>query len=216
MRLKTGMTSAIYTKSLRLSPRSQAAEGVGNILTLMSNDVQKILDSFAFLLMGAFAPYQILLITVVLLIMLGPYGLLPLGVTFVMLPITAGVAKRFVYVRAVQIKQTVARTELTDEFLEGIRAVKYYAWEIPYVRAINSKRENELLGVRRYLRLQAVLFTMLNLNPILATVVTLVVFRAGTGSLPIDTAFATVSRPLSPRWPLSRCCVFHWRCFPFS
>jgi ABC-type multidrug transport system fused ATPase/permease subunit len=193
MSLRSGMILAVYEKTLNLSSRAHQSEGAGNILTLMSNDAQKIMESFLWMMFGVFAPYQLVMITVALCIILGPYGLLPLGFTFVMFPPSMIISKRYMAIRMQMVGETVARTGLITEFFSAIRAIKYYAWEKPMLKKIDEHRESELNGLGKYLMNQAYLFALLYLSPVVATVGTLVIYRAGVGNLPLDIAFAAVA-----------------------
>lgn len=48
-----------------------------------------------------------------------------------------------------QIKYTDARVKLCAEIITGIKAIKLYAWEAPYVERIMELRDNELKHIKR-------------------------------------------------------------------
>ena len=46
------------------------------------------------------------------------------------------------------VKHTDARVKLASEIITGIKAIKLYAWEEPYVRRISELRERELKQIK--------------------------------------------------------------------
>ena len=45
---------------------------------------------------------------------------------------------------------TDQRVKLVNEFLSGIRVVKFYSWEVPFQKRIDEARENELRVIQKH------------------------------------------------------------------
>ena len=71
------------------------------------------------------------------------------AVTVVMIPSSTLVGRYLQASRKEMLKHTDARVKLSTEIVTGIKAIKLYAWEDPYVQRIGELREQELKQIRR-------------------------------------------------------------------
>jgi ATP-binding cassette subfamily C (CFTR/MRP) protein 10 len=69
-----------------------------------------------------------------------------------------------------------------NEVLQGIRAVKLYAWETFFTSKVLKVRDAELVAVRGYAVQNAINSTFMQTAPVLVAVVTLLVFAGAGGS----------------------------------
>ena len=51
---------------------------------------------------------------------------------------------------------TDRRITIINEFVQGIRVVKYYAWERPFLGVLDKARDDELVWLRKYNVLKSV------------------------------------------------------------
>ncbi len=61
-----------------------------------------------------------------------------------MIPVNGYLATKSRIYGEEQMNVKDARTKIIDEFLSGVKVIKLYAWEIPFLNKINSVRETEL------------------------------------------------------------------------
>jgi ABC-type bacteriocin/lantibiotic exporter with double-glycine peptidase domain len=61
-----------------------------------------------------------------------------------MIPVNAILATRSRALNKRQMGNKDARTKLMDEVLSGIKVIKLYAWESPFLKKIDDIREKEL------------------------------------------------------------------------
>jgi hypothetical protein len=80
---------------------------------------------------------------------IGPYALISIGVVVVVLPFNLALGRKFSQSRTSAQIDTDERVKLTNELLQAIRIVKYYAWEAPFARNIMDARKKELVSLRR-------------------------------------------------------------------
>ena len=63
-----------------------------------------------------------------------------LGVTIALIPLTTLVGRQLAAIRKQLVGYTDARVKLCTEVITGIKAIKLYAWEQPYVERITALR----------------------------------------------------------------------------
>lgn len=80
---------------------------------------------------------------------MGYSALVGLGVLILGFPVQFVLIKMMFSQRKKGVVITDQRVRLTTEVLQGIRLIKYYAWEAFYVHQIGALRERELSTVRR-------------------------------------------------------------------
>jgi ABC-type multidrug transport system fused ATPase/permease subunit len=94
---------------------------VGEIVNLMSVDVQKIMDLIPFINMIWSAPFQIGLAMYFLWGILGPSSMAGLGVMVLLLPANAVIAAKSRKLQITQMKKKDLRVKMMNEILSGIK-----------------------------------------------------------------------------------------------
>jgi ABC-type bacteriocin/lantibiotic exporter with double-glycine peptidase domain len=89
-------------------------------------------------------PLQILIASIMLWQMLGPSALVGLLVMLLMLPINYKVAQTISGLQKDVMRVKDERTSVTNEVMAEIRAIKYFAWENPFMNKINDIRLREM------------------------------------------------------------------------
>ena len=108
MRVRAGLVSAIYAKSLHLSNRARADVSTGEIVNLMSTDAQRLVDAFLIINNAWAAPNQIIITMCFLWYELGPSVLAGLAVLVVLILLNAKIS-------TIQRKYQVAQMRHKDE-----------------------------------------------------------------------------------------------------
>ncbi len=128
-RMRNTLMAAIYRKCLRLSNSSMQAESQGKVVTLMSNDAQKLQDA-AFAIHALWgAPALIIAIIILLWFQVGWGTFVGLGVMLLLVPVTGLLAVKLGSLRKELLQWTDQRVGLMSELIAGIQMVKFYAWE---------------------------------------------------------------------------------------
>ncbi|KAI9327008.1 hypothetical protein DFJ73DRAFT_632281 [Zopfochytrium polystomum] len=151
IRLKAAVVNEVYVKSLRRA----AAEGgdkkekdanstVGKIVTLMSSDAEKIKESLPFVVELLSAPVQITVSIIALLQVIGWPALAGLAVMLTTFPATYYLSKWANRVFERLMDATDRRTNVVNETLQGIRIIKYFAWERSFLKKIDEARDKEM------------------------------------------------------------------------
>jgi ATP-binding cassette, subfamily C (CFTR/MRP), member 1 len=93
MRTKSGVTAAIYKKSLALSNDGRQAKSTGDVVNLMSVDTQRLQDVSQYAQVVWSAPFQITLCLFSLYNLVGPSMLAGIGIMIIMIPINGIISR---------------------------------------------------------------------------------------------------------------------------
>lgn len=107
MRIKTALTSAIYSKSLRLSNEGRASKSTGDIVNYMAVDTQRLQDLTQYGQQLWSAPYQIVLCMASLYQLVGVSMLAGVAAMILMIPVNGMIARLMKRLQKQQMKNKV-------------------------------------------------------------------------------------------------------------
>ena len=141
----------IFEKSLSLSNAAKSKHTTGQIVTLMSADAERLLLGFQFFPWFIMAPVLII-IAIAFLVLEVDYSIIG-AILLVLIIMIAQILIGFSVgkVRQQLVKVTDDRVKVMNECLQGIRVVKFYAWEVPVAQRVNELRNSELVKILTYL-----------------------------------------------------------------
>ncbi|XP_037656314.1 multidrug resistance-associated protein 4 isoform X1 [Choloepus didactylus] len=154
MRLRIAMCHMIYRKALCLSNAAMGKTTTGQIVNLLSNDVNKFDQVTIFLHFLWAGPLQAIAVTVLLWMEIGISCLAGMAVVLILLPLQSCFGKLFSSLRSKTATFTDVRIRTMNEVITGIRIIKMYAWEKSFAELITTLRKKEISKVLRssYLR----------------------------------------------------------------
>lgn len=177
---------------------------VGTIINLMSVDTYKIGELTAYL-PGAVAagPIQLIVSIVLLWRVMGFSAVPAVFVIVLLLPIQYTIAQAFNTAFEKVMAATDKRINITNEVLQNIRVIKYFAWEKRFGFMINEKREKELKALRSRYGLLLVSIGVYNSVPILITFFSFLIYTmVEKKPLVPSVAFTAISLFMLLRMPL--------------
>eukprot|EP00106_Octopus_bimaculoides_P000581 XP_014768023.1 PREDICTED: multidrug resistance-associated protein 1-like [Octopus bimaculoides] len=147
--IKQAVTSTIFRKALTLKCSSLKATSVGETVNLMSVDCRRFQDTLPFFYLLFSAPFQILLSLYFLYQQLGAAIFSALVILFCFIPISSILLKKMNHYleRVMVIKDK--RIIFMNEVLNGMKALKLYAWEPSFEQKINEIRNEETKFLRK-------------------------------------------------------------------
>lgn len=155
LRLRAALISQIYKKGLILSSQSRQSRTSGEIINIMSVDVQRITDFIWYLNTLWMLPVQISLAIYILHMNLGMGALVALAATSTVMagniPLTR-VQKRY-QTKIMEAKDD--RMKSTSEILRNMKTLKLQAWDSHYLEKLVSLRKTEHNWLWKSLRLNA-------------------------------------------------------------
>jgi ABC-type multidrug transport system fused ATPase/permease subunit len=178
--LRGGLITAIYSRSLRLTTRARATLPNGRLVNHISTDVSRIDFCCGFFHMFWAAPIQMAICLALLISTLGPSALAGFTVFFILTPIQGRIMKALFSVRRKTMVWTDKRAKLLQELLGGMKLIKFFAWENPFLDRISGYRKHEISHVRSILLIRAANTAVAMSTPAMASVVAFLVY-AGTG-----------------------------------
>ncbi|KAI2733904.1 hypothetical protein CBS147332_919 [Penicillium roqueforti] len=143
---------------------------VGTIINLMAIDSFKVSEVGAYLhFLWASVPVQITMAIILLYHIMGFSSFAGIALMALMLPINLVIARQFNKVQNQILKGTDARIHATNEVLQNIRIIKYFAWEQRFQDIVGEKRKTELKALRKRYILWSSAATVWYGTPILIT-----------------------------------------------
>ncbi|XP_041279325.1 ATP-binding cassette sub-family C member 4 isoform X1 [Onychostruthus taczanowskii] len=154
MKLRVAMCHMIYRKALRLSNVAMAKTTTGQIVNLLSNDVNKFDQVTIFLHFLWAGPLQAVAVTVLLWMEIGPSCLAGMAVLIILLPVQTCIGRLFSSLRSKTAALTDVRIRTMNEVISGMKIIKMYAWEKSFAELVNGLRRKEIAMVMKssYLR----------------------------------------------------------------
>uniref|UniRef100_A0A670YM28 Multidrug resistance-associated protein 4 n=1 Tax=Pseudonaja textilis TaxID=8673 RepID=A0A670YM28_PSETE len=144
MKLRVAMCHMIYHKALRLSNAAMSKTTTGQIVNLLSNDVNKFDQVTIFLHFLWAGPLQAIAVTVLLWLEIGPSCLAGMAVLIILLPLQTCIGRLFSSLRSRTAAFTDARIRTMNEVITGMRIIKMYAWEKSFAELVNNMRRKEI------------------------------------------------------------------------
>ncbi|PAA86201.1 hypothetical protein BOX15_Mlig002177g4, partial [Macrostomum lignano] len=176
MRVRSLLTLAVYRKSLRLSCSARRATALGQVVSLMAVDVQRIGDLLQTLWMAVSMPFLIAAAMALLWQELGPAVLGGLAVALLLVPANSALATAQKRLQVQQLKLKEARLKLLGELLSGIRMVKLFGWEPAFRTRVEAVREVELANLKKSAYINCFTIFTFTCAPYLITLATFSVF----------------------------------------
>nr|XP_043640204.1 putative ABC transporter C family member 15 [Erigeron canadensis] len=155
LRLRAALISHIYKKGLVLSSRSCQTHTSGEIINIMSVDIQRITDFMWYINTFFMLPIQITLAMVILHINLGMGSFVGLAATMILMsgniPLTR--VQKWYQSKIMESKDT--RMKSTSEVLRNIKTLKLQAWDTHYLKKLEGFRKVEYDWLWKSLKLNA-------------------------------------------------------------
>ncbi|GLE11296.1 hypothetical protein PINS_up023662 [Pythium insidiosum] len=192
--MRSVLMNTVYQKALRLSCVARQAYTTGEIVTLMSVDSERIFNAMISGPWILVAPLAFVVTIVLIAILFDPISSISGGVLLVVvLYSSVKLADRIGDVQAELLHVVEERVKVTSEALQGIRVMKFYAWEESLARRVEKIRALEVKLYRRFHFFNIVNTTLLFLTPVLLGAVILGLYVAIKGSLTVTEAFTLIA-----------------------
>uniref|UniRef100_A0A803VJQ2 ABC-type glutathione-S-conjugate transporter n=1 Tax=Ficedula albicollis TaxID=59894 RepID=A0A803VJQ2_FICAL len=149
LRLRTALTGLVYRKILVMSNASRKEATTGEIVNLVSVDVQKLMDLIIYFNGTWLAPIRIIICFVFLWQLLGPSALTAIAVFLLLLPLNFVITKKRSQFQETQMKHKDERAKLTNAILSNIKVIKLYGWEKTFMEKVHEIRKQELQALKR-------------------------------------------------------------------
>lgn len=158
-------------------PDADEQANLGTIINLMSVDSFKISECTAYLhFLFAAAPTLLVIAVALLWRVMGLSAIPGLIIMVLLLPINIAISVGFNSTQKKIMAATDKRIHSTNEILENIRIIKYFAWEHRFRGVVDEKRAEELKALRKRFVLWAFAVCIWNTVPVLITFFSFLVY----------------------------------------
>ncbi|XP_074520424.1 ATP-binding cassette sub-family C member 4 [Halichoeres trimaculatus] len=154
MKIRVAMCHMIYKKALCLSNSAMGKTTTGQIVNLLSNDVNKFDEVTIFLHFLWVGPLQAAVVVGLLWLEIGASCLAGMVVLMFLMPMQTMFGRLFSKFRSKTAVLTDSRIRTMNEVVSGIRIIKMYAWEKPFSALVSEVRRKEISKIMKssYLR----------------------------------------------------------------
>lgn len=170
--IRAATMQLIYEKALKLPQSLKQSLSVGKITNLMSTDAQRLNDFSWFVHYLWAAPLQVIICLVLLVVFIGPVGLISIGLLLTLLVCQTALFRKIGKLTKKVLAATDKRVGLLNELFQGIRAIKFYAWEESFRKEINEVRDQEIHLIAKKAFFLALNSLILLSYPVLVALVT--------------------------------------------
>ncbi|KAG6617571.1 multidrug resistance protein ABC superfamily [Phytophthora cinnamomi] len=186
--------SLVFDKALKLSSAARQDYTTGEVLTLMSVDTERV---FLLMIQGPWlfmGPLSFIISVVLIGMLFDFYSALGAAVVLVVvMTISAGQGRRIADFQKKLLNVIDERVKVTSEALQGIRVMKYYAWEESLAQRVEKLRGKEVGLLRKFHMYQVVNTVMLFLTPSFVSGVTLGIYVLIHHTISVVEAFTLVA-----------------------
>ncbi|XP_006882759.1 PREDICTED: cystic fibrosis transmembrane conductance regulator [Elephantulus edwardii] len=149
MQMRIAMFSLIYKKTLKLSSRVLDKISIGQLVSLLSNNLNKFDEGLALAHFVWIAPLQVALLMGLIWELLQAFAFCGLAFLIILALVQAGLGKMMMKYRDKRAGKINERLVITSETIENIQSVKAYCWEEAMEKMIENLREIELSLTRK-------------------------------------------------------------------
>ncbi|KAG0211857.1 hypothetical protein BGX28_007312 [Mortierella sp. GBA30] len=200
--IRGSLIDMIFRKATTLSARLRLVYQDGAIVNLMSTDASRIDTSMFQLLQLVSIPIYMFVVLSLLVHLMGPSALLGAAILVLVNPLQAWIMSKLARIRKRASEFTDNRIRLTSEILQGIKIIKFFAWETRFLQKLSEIRKQELRDVGRLLLIRSVVAAASVSLPVFASALSFIIYVAIGNKLRADIIFPAMAYFTLLRAPL--------------
>ncbi|KAL7486857.1 hypothetical protein ACHAW6_012460 [Cyclotella cf. meneghiniana] len=174
--LRSAVVSAAHAHLLNMTPTGRAGLTSGEITNLVAVDAQKL---FELAQEGHYAwscPLAMVIVSVLLLLELGPAAIVGIGVMFLIVPIVQAIVRKMMTIRKARVTASDKRIEIISSMLQSIRFTKLNRYEERFHERVMDMRTQEVHFLRMELFYLSLTLFATVVSPVLASVLTFITY----------------------------------------
>ncbi|KAL5233619.1 hypothetical protein ACI65C_001029 [Semiaphis heraclei] len=148
LKVQVACSSLIYRKTLSLSYKALNGTTDGQMINLISNDVNRFEIALLKLNYLWIGPLQTIVVTYLMWQEIGVSSLVGILVLFFFIPLQGWMGKKMSESYSKVTKETDEKIRLMNEIILGIQVIKMYTWEKPFTKLIEYVRKMEVEQIK--------------------------------------------------------------------
>jgi len=190
---RDALTAATFRHLSMLSNTSRAKTNNGMIMSLVSNDAMVALEFMRFWNQIWTSPFVLVAGITYIHILVGVSVWAGMSILVVFLPFSYFMGKAQTKYQKQKMVITDQRVKLSSEALQGIRIVKFNAWEQALEKVLSNVRKDELVKLRALEYVKALTTPVSVAVPNIASVLTFITYVATGNELDPASTFSVIS-----------------------
>ncbi|KAH7884664.1 ABC protein [Phlebopus sp. FC_14] len=187
------LIASIYERGVHLTGKARVKLTNATLVNHISTDVSRI-DACAQWFHSAWtAPIQVTVCLIILLVELGPSALAGFSLFILIIPIQERMMTLQHRIRLSSMVWTDQRAKVLLEVLSGMRVVKYFSYEVPFLQKIFDLRKGELKGIRWILHTSSANLALATSLPVLAATLAFVTYTLTAHDFNVAVIFSSLS-----------------------
>ncbi|XP_022919142.2 probable multidrug resistance-associated protein lethal(2)03659 [Onthophagus taurus] len=193
MKMRVACCSLIYRKALKMSKVALADTTTGQMINLLSNDVNR----FDYAIINVHnlwvGPIQMCLIMYLVYYHVGWTGIIGICFIILFLPLQIYLGKRTSVLRLRVAIKTDERVRLMNEIITGMQVIKMYAWEKPFAMLVALVRRLEIAEIKRTSYIKGTILSFTNFMGNLALFLSIFTYTLSGGIVSAEYVFVISS-----------------------
>ncbi|CAG9863581.1 unnamed protein product [Phyllotreta striolata] len=193
MKMRVACCSLIYRKALRLSKASLGETTAGQVVNLLSNDVNRFDLAVLFAHHLWIGVLETVICTYFMYLEVGIAAVVGVCVLVSFVPLQMYIGKRISVLRLRTALRTDERVRLMNEILSGIQVIKMYAWEKPFAHLVAQARKREIQFIRNTSFLRGIFLSFIMYSTRMALFVSILVYVLSGYNITAEKVFVITS-----------------------
>ncbi|KAF9284744.1 hypothetical protein BGZ68_004465 [Mortierella alpina] len=200
--VRGSLIDMVFRKATSLSAYSHLVYPDGAVVNLMSTDTSRIDTAMLSIMLVLSVPIYTMIIVGLLVHLLGAPALLGAAILLLVNPIQGWIMSKLAPIRKQASEYTDSRIRLTNEVLQGIKVIKFFAWEANFLQKLSEIRKLELYNVGKLLLIRGMVAATSASLPVFASAFSFVLYSAIGNTLSAEIIFPALAYFTVLRIPL--------------
>ncbi|XP_056891799.1 ATP-binding cassette sub-family C member 10 [Takifugu flavidus] len=190
---RAALVSAIYGKALQVSSSNLARFTMGEVINLMSTDVDRVVNFFTSFHELWSMPFCFIATLYLMYLQVGVAFLGGLCVAVLLVPFNRFLASRILSNNKQMLSCKDSRVKIMTEILFGIRVIKFYTWESHFTQKVSDCRKEELSHLKAIKYLDALCVYTWAALPVVISIITFITYVLLGNQLTAAKVFTTLA-----------------------